>query len=165
MGRAMTLALVQTGARVAMLDINEEWLEQSANEVRAVGGDDCVLALVCDVSDPESVEEAVRKTITGLGGTARPDQQRGGQLTLRISPAANSPSSGTSPRRRGAELSPSIPADRFFMARAVVGHMPRPGMGPDHRRHDQRQHHVPAGTVPVRTIQGKPRGTGRANVP
>ena len=38
MGRAMTFALVQAGARVAMLDINEEWLEQSAGEVRAAGG-------------------------------------------------------------------------------------------------------------------------------
>ena len=27
MGRAMTFALVEAGARVAMLDINEEWLE------------------------------------------------------------------------------------------------------------------------------------------
>ena len=63
----MTLALVQAGTRVAMLDVNEQWLEQTANEVRAVGGDDSVLALVCDVSDPDSAEEAVRKTIAGLG--------------------------------------------------------------------------------------------------
>ena len=30
LGRAMTLALVQAGARVAMLDVNEAWLEQTA---------------------------------------------------------------------------------------------------------------------------------------
>ena len=32
-GRSMTLALVQAGARVAMMDINPETLEQTANEV------------------------------------------------------------------------------------------------------------------------------------
>ena len=52
MGRAMTLGLVRAGARVAMLDVNEDWLEQTADEVRAVAGDDRVLGLVCDVSDP-----------------------------------------------------------------------------------------------------------------
>ena len=68
MGRAMTLGLVRAGARVAMLDVNEDWLGPTADEVRAVGGDDSVLALVADVSDPDSAEEAVRKTIAALGG-------------------------------------------------------------------------------------------------
>ena len=57
MGRAMALALVEAGARVAMLDVNEEWLERSANEARAAGGGDSVLELICDVSDPGSVED------------------------------------------------------------------------------------------------------------
>ena len=33
-GRAITLALVCAGARVAMLDINQAWLEQSVHEAR-----------------------------------------------------------------------------------------------------------------------------------
>ena len=68
LGRAMTLGLVQAGARVAMLDVNEDWLEQTANDVREIGGDNCVITRVCDVSDAESAEEAVHKTIAGLGG-------------------------------------------------------------------------------------------------
>ena len=68
LGRAVTLAFVRAGARVAMLDVDEDWLEQTANEARAIGGDDCVLTQVCDVSDPDSAEEAVRGTIAGLGG-------------------------------------------------------------------------------------------------
>ncbi|MDP7578708.1 MAG: SDR family oxidoreductase [SAR202 cluster bacterium] len=68
LGRAMTLALVRAGARVAMLDINETWLEQSAKDIRKAGGDDCVLLQQCDVSDPESAQEAVSRTIAGLGG-------------------------------------------------------------------------------------------------
>ena len=69
LGRAMTLALVRAGARVAMLDVSEAWLEQTANDVREVGGDSCVLTQVCDVSDPDSAEEAVRKTIAGWGAS------------------------------------------------------------------------------------------------
>jgi NAD(P)-dependent dehydrogenase (short-subunit alcohol dehydrogenase family) len=64
----MTLALVQAGARVAMVDVNELWLEQTACEVRNVGGDNCVLTHVSDVSDPEGAEETVRKTIASFGG-------------------------------------------------------------------------------------------------
>ena len=48
MGRAMTVALVRAGARVAMLDVNKDWLEQSANDVREIGGDDSVLTVVSD---------------------------------------------------------------------------------------------------------------------
>ena len=68
LGRAMTLALVEAGARVAMVDISEDWLERTANYVRESGGDNCVATLVSDVSDPDSAEEAVRKTISELGG-------------------------------------------------------------------------------------------------
>ena len=34
LGRAMTLALVRAGARVAMLDVDQDWLEQTADEAR-----------------------------------------------------------------------------------------------------------------------------------
>ena len=78
----MTLALVRAGARVAMLDINEAWLEQAANDVREVGGDNCVLTQVSDVSDPDSAEEAVRKTIAWAGRPPHPDQQRGDNQPL-----------------------------------------------------------------------------------
>ncbi len=34
LGRNMTLALVRAGAKVAMLDINDDWLEETANDMR-----------------------------------------------------------------------------------------------------------------------------------
>ena len=52
MGRSITTALVRAGARVAMLDINEDWLEQTANDMRELGGDDSVLPIIADVTDP-----------------------------------------------------------------------------------------------------------------
>ncbi|MCH8958817.1 MAG: SDR family NAD(P)-dependent oxidoreductase, partial [Proteobacteria bacterium] len=38
LGRSMTVALVRAGARVAMLDVNESWLEETANDLREIGG-------------------------------------------------------------------------------------------------------------------------------
>ena len=68
MGRSITTGLVRAGARVAMLDVNEDWLDQSANDMREIGGDDAVLPIVADVTDPESVDSAVQRTINEMGG-------------------------------------------------------------------------------------------------
>src|SRR5688500_10925089 len=68
MGRAMTLALVQAGARVAMTDINQDALEQSASDARELGGPGCVLPIVSDVSNPEDVERTVQRIIAEMGG-------------------------------------------------------------------------------------------------
>jgi 3-oxoacyl-[acyl-carrier protein] reductase len=67
-GRSMTLALVQAGARVAMMDINSETLEQTANEVEEAAGRGRVLQVVGDVSNAEDAERAVETTIDRLGG-------------------------------------------------------------------------------------------------
>jgi len=68
LGHAMTVALVRAGARVALLDINETWLAQSAAEMRAIGGAGCVLPIRVDITDPTAAEQAVRQTIAALGG-------------------------------------------------------------------------------------------------
>ena len=68
MGRSITTGFVRAGARVAMLDVNEDWLEQSANDLREIGGDDAVLPIVVDVTSPESVQNAVQRTISEMGG-------------------------------------------------------------------------------------------------
>src|SRR5206468_7119340 len=68
LGRAMTLALVQAGARVAMVDINAAALEQTAKEMRAIGGLECLLPIVADVTRPEDAERVIQQTIRELGG-------------------------------------------------------------------------------------------------
>ena len=128
LGRAMTLALVRAGARVAMLDVDEEWLQQSATAVRAVGGDDCVLALVCDISDPDSAEDAVRRTIDGLGGL---------HVLVNNAGTMNPPVSGAPSRTRFWDITPETwnkivavnSSGPFHMARAAVGHMLAQGWG------------------------------------
>ena len=68
MGRSITTGLVRAGARVAMLDINADWLDQTANDLREIGGDDAVLPIIADVTDPESAQNAVARTIAEMGG-------------------------------------------------------------------------------------------------
>jgi NAD(P)-dependent dehydrogenase (short-subunit alcohol dehydrogenase family) len=68
LGRAMALALVQAGARAALLDMNAELLSQTAAEARQLGGPHCALPMVADVSQPADAERAVQQTLAELGG-------------------------------------------------------------------------------------------------
>ena len=128
LGRAMTLALVRAGARVAMLDVDQDWLEQTADEARAIGGDDSVLALACDVSDPDSVEEAVRRTIAGLGGL---------HVLVNNAGMMNPSARGSGGRANFWDITPETwstivavnSSGPFYMARAAVGHMLAQGWG------------------------------------
>src|SRR5919202_1592374 len=131
-GHAIALGFIRAGARVAMLDINRAWLEQSAHEMRTVGGADCVLPIVADVTDPDAVAQAVRRTMAELGG-----------LHILVNNA------GTNPRAAGLESTGpgNIPnfwdispeawhrvvavnfSGPFLMARAVAGQMLAQGWG------------------------------------
>ena len=67
LGRAMTLALVQAGARVAMLDRNREWLAHTLEEVRGVGGPGCAVPIIADITDPQAAEQAVQRVVSEMG--------------------------------------------------------------------------------------------------
>ncbi len=134
MGRSITTGLVRAGARVAMLDVNEEWLEQSANDLREIGGDDAVLPIVTDVTDPESAGEAVRRTIGEMGGLHILVNNAG--INLRSGGLTAAP--GEAGRRtdfwsiepagwlRVIAVNLSGP---FIMAQAAAGHMVEQGFG------------------------------------
>ena len=133
MGRSITTGLVRAGACVAMLDVNEDWLEQTANDLREIGGDDSVLPIVADVTDPESADRAVDRTIREMGG-----------LHILVNNAGINLRSGgfTSPGESGRqtdfwEIDPSgwlriiavNLSGPFIMSHAVAGHMVRQGFG------------------------------------
>jgi len=130
LGHAMTVGLVRAGARVALLDINESWLEQSATEMQAIGGKDCALPVMMDITDPSSVEQTVNRTIAELGG-----------LHILVNNAGiNQRAAGFAPADRPNnfwDLSPDAwsrvvavnLSGAFFMSRAVVGHMMAQGWG------------------------------------
>ena len=128
MGHAMALGLVRAGARVALLDLHAEGLAASVAELRAVGGADCALGILADVTDAQAVQRAVDRTLSELGG-----------LHILVNNA------GTNPRSAGFEIASRrfwdipLPAwDRvlavnctgpFYTARTVIGHLRKQGWG------------------------------------
>ena len=132
MGRAITVALVRAGARVAMLDINDEWLDSTTNDMRELGGDDAVLPIVADVTSPESAANAVSRTINEMGGLHILVNNAG------INPRTGGFIDGASGARtdfwtitpeawlRVIEVNLSGP---FIMAQAAAGHMVSQGYG------------------------------------
>ncbi|PKB71590.1 MAG: hypothetical protein BZY87_04900 [SAR202 cluster bacterium Io17-Chloro-G6] len=129
LGRAMTEALVRAGARVSMMDINRQWLDESSNYMRELAGDDCVMTQVVDVSSIQEAERSVERTIEELGG-----------LHILVNNA------GIAPRNMlmGGDVKNNfweVPAEEwdrvvavnssgpFYMARTVVPHMLAQGWG------------------------------------
>ena len=126
LGYAMTLGLVRAGARVAMMDVKQEWLDQSGGQARELGGDDCVLPILADVSDPESVQKAVGKAISELGGLHILVNNAG----INVKPAGQAPAGSADQHKfweTSAEAWSSVVSvnfsGAFYMARSVVRHM------------------------------------------
>ena len=129
LGRNMTEALVRAGARVSMMDINPDWLGQSSNDLREIGGDECVMTQVVDVTSPREAEEAVARTIAEMGG-----------LHILINNAGIAPRNmlmGGETKNNFWEV-PAAEWDRvmavnaggpFYMCRAVVPHLLAQGWG------------------------------------
>ena len=129
LGRTMTEALVRAGARVSMMDINPDWLGQSSNDLREIGGDECVMTQVVDVTSPREAEEAVARTIAQMGG-----------LHILVNNAGIAPRNmllGGETRNNFWEVSAAEwervmavnAGGPFFMCRAVVPHFLAQGWG------------------------------------
>jgi 3-oxoacyl-[acyl-carrier protein] reductase len=129
LGHAMTRGLVGAGARVALLDINAVWLEQSASEMRTIGGNDCALPIVANITDPASVERAVQQTIETLGGLHILVNNAGiNQRSEGFTSEGASNFWHVSPEAWNRVVAVNL-SGAFFMARAVVGHMMAQGWG------------------------------------
>jgi NAD(P)-dependent dehydrogenase (short-subunit alcohol dehydrogenase family) len=68
LGRGFCSVLALHGARVAVVDINEEAAEASRSAVKKECGEADVIAITCDVSDPDSVNAMVSKVVGEFGG-------------------------------------------------------------------------------------------------
>ncbi len=130
LGHAMTEGLVRAGARVALFDLNETWLEQSTAEMRGIGGEDCALPVRVNITDPNDIEHAINQTLSELGGlhilvnNAGINQRSEGFTT---SDQAND-FWKLSPEQWNRVVAVNLNGP-FYMARAVVGHMLNQGWG------------------------------------
>ncbi|MCK1595285.1 SDR family NAD(P)-dependent oxidoreductase [Bradyrhizobium sp. 164] len=64
-GRATAIAFAAEGAGVVITDRWEAALQETAERVKAAGGD--VLTITCDVSNPDDVAAAVAKAVNAFG--------------------------------------------------------------------------------------------------
>ena len=128
MGNAVCRELVARGARVAMVDVNADWLPEGVQRVEAAGGPGSAMPILADVSDPQAARRAVERTIAELGG-----------LHVLVNNAGTTPrASGFADRSLNAWEVPveawrrvvSVNLDgAFFMVRAAVPHMLAQGFG------------------------------------
>lgn len=67
MGMRMSVAAATQGARVAMVDVDDEELRAASVEVEAAGGQGAVKALPCDVTDAARVRATVEAVVATFG--------------------------------------------------------------------------------------------------
>ncbi len=129
MGRAMALALSAAGARVAMMDVDAASLEQSAGDVREIGGDEGVLPIVGDISSWDDAQRAVRETIAGLGGLHVLINHAGINAHQAGLPGTELPHFWELPPAVWTRVVDVNVNGPFLMVRAAVGHLVAQGWG------------------------------------
>ena len=67
MGLMMSLALVEAGAKVAMIDIDEDVLAGARADVEAAGGQGCAIDLQCDVTSADAAQAALETVLSRFG--------------------------------------------------------------------------------------------------
>jgi NAD(P)-dependent dehydrogenase (short-subunit alcohol dehydrogenase family) len=78
-GRAASALFAAEGAKVAILDILSEAAEGAAHEIEKAGGK--AIAIKTDITEPDSVEAAVRATIDAFGALHVAYNNAGGSTT------------------------------------------------------------------------------------
>lgn len=131
-GRAIAAAFVRAGARVAMIDINREWLEESARGVGETGGDGSVLPIIADVADYHDAEAAVARAIGELGGLHILVNNAGANpRSVGLAPegASTSPNAWEITHEAWARVVAVNMSGPFYMTKAALGHMLGQGWG------------------------------------
>lgn len=64
-GRATAIVFARDGAKVAIVDINEKELKETAEQIKQQGGE--VLSLVADISKEDDIQKMIQKTVDTFG--------------------------------------------------------------------------------------------------
>ena len=127
MGRAMALALAESGAYVALLDVDANQLEEAKGLAEERTGKGGAMAHITDISDPIACQAAVERTIAELGGLHILVNNAGIQLRRRKEKPEDpvrfsAPFWETDPDQWRRLMAINLDG-QFYMARAAVGHM------------------------------------------
>jgi len=68
LGKAMAEGLAARGARITLVDLENDVLAAAVADVEAAGGQGCALPLAADVTDTQRATEVVQETISSFGG-------------------------------------------------------------------------------------------------
>ena len=68
LGKSMAEGLAAQGAKIALVDLEDDVLSAAVADVEAAGGQGCALAVTCDVTDRDRAEAAIQSTIETFGG-------------------------------------------------------------------------------------------------
>ncbi len=94
LGEATARELARLGARVALLDVNQALVEQTAAAINTATGRDSALACPCDITDTPSLQAAMAKAaaaqgparilmnVAGIGGSRRVVSKDGSPASL-----------------------------------------------------------------------------------
>ncbi len=66
LGRAMAVHLAKEGARIAVIDLNQEHMDETKAQVEATGSS--ASTFICNVSDEEQVEQTFAAIVAEMGG-------------------------------------------------------------------------------------------------
>ena len=67
MGRMMSIALAEAGAKVAMIDIDQDVLKAARADVEAAGGQGCAMELSFDVTSADAAAAALETVLSRFG--------------------------------------------------------------------------------------------------
>lgn len=164
LGRAMTAALVGAGARVSMLDVREDWLDDAAAAMRAIGGADSVMTQVVNVGSAGQAARAVEATVAQWGALHILVNNAGITRSNMLSAGATN-NVWDIPVEEWDRVF-SVNADGpFYMIRAAMPHLLEAGWGRIIWHYYQHGHHVPGRRRTLRTLEvcaRVPRGHGVA---
>ncbi|CAK80736.1 unnamed protein product (macronuclear) [Paramecium tetraurelia] len=62
-GKNMALRFARLGAKISIVDVNEDALNQVVGQINSLHGEKAAFGVKCDVSDPQSVKNAIKKCI------------------------------------------------------------------------------------------------------
>jgi NAD(P)-dependent dehydrogenase (short-subunit alcohol dehydrogenase family) len=79
-GRSTAELFAQEGAKVLIAEINATSGDETAQRIIAAGGD--ALAITTDVSEPESIETAIRRCVQHYGGLHILHNNAGGSTNI-----------------------------------------------------------------------------------